>query len=57
MRTSLTTLEVKRAFIYIFSGDNFHEIVLENKTEIMKQFKTVTAITKIENIEDSIKLG
>ena len=38
-------------------GDNFHEVVLENKTAIIGMFKQVTAVPKIETMEDSIKLG
>lgn len=38
-------------------GDNFHQIVLDNKTEIVKQFKEVKAIPEIEDLKDSIKLG
>ena len=38
-------------------GDNFHEVVLENKEEIVKKFKEVKALPEIEKIEDSIKLG
>lgn len=38
-------------------GDNFHEIVLEHKDEILKKFKEVKAITSLDKLEDSIKLG
>ena len=38
-------------------GDNFHEVVLANKTEILAQFKEVKAIPKLDSIEDSRKLG
>ncbi len=38
-------------------GDNFHEVVLAHGSEIMKMFKEVKAIPKLEKIEDSIRLG
>lgn len=38
-------------------GDNFHQVVLENKEEIMSNFKDVKAISQLEKLEDSIKLG
>ena len=38
-------------------GDNFHEIVLGNKTEILKMLKLNTAVKQLEKIEDSIQLG
>jgi len=38
-------------------GDNFHEIVLTHSAEIMKMFKIITAIQKLDKIEDSIRLG
>jgi len=38
-------------------GDQFHEVVLHNKTEILKQFKEVKAIQSLDKMEDSIRLG
>ena len=38
-------------------GDNFHQIVIENKEAIMKKFKHITHIKSLDKIEDSIKLG
>ncbi|TNV78137.1 hypothetical protein FGO68_gene1137 [Halteria grandinella] len=48
-RTSLTTSET--------IGDNFHEIVLENKTEILKMLKLNKAVKELDKIEHSIMLG
>ncbi len=59
MSSNSTTSEVNAIIPSHFNiiGDNFHEIVLQNKTEIMKQFKEIKAIQQLEKIEDSIKLG
>ena len=40
-----------------FRGDNFHQVVLDHKTEIMGKLKEVKALTKLETMEDAIKLG
>lgn len=59
MSSNSTTSEVINIIPSHFTniGDNFHEIVLENKTEILKQFKEIKAIQQLEKVEDSIKLG
>ncbi len=46
MSSNSTTSEVNAIIPSHFNiiGDNFHEIVLQNKTEIMKQFKEIKAI-------------
>ena len=37
-------------------GENFHQVVLENKAEILKKFKIIKAIPTIEKLDDSLKL-
>ena len=53
----MSTLEVYLVNDHKFIGDNFHEIVLAHAADILKMFKEVKAIPKLEKIEDSIKLG
>ena len=48
MSSNLITSEVLLQHLYLVNdkiiGDNFHEVVLNNKTDILKMFKEVKAI-------------
>jgi hypothetical protein len=38
-------------------GDQFHQIVIENKDEILKKFVEIKTFQTLDKIEDSIRLG
>lgn len=55
-------LKIKQAMTHdqqldYFRGDNFHQVVLANKSEILSKLKTIKQITSLETMEDATMLG
>eukprot|EP00347_Sterkiella_histriomuscorum_P004222 403361278 len=55
-------LKIKQAsthenMVDYFRGDNFHQVVGENKAEILGKFKEIKTLTSLDTMEDQIKLG
>lgn len=53
-------LFMREKHLEYFRGVNFHVAVLSNKEHIIKMIPTIISdgsVTKLENIDDSIKLG